>query len=169
MIQATKSGKRQPNGKLRRPTVAERDKLAKLKEQAEMQTVLAQPHRRGNTDQRCASALGRACMALGLPQSYYDAGQNYAALRRRWRAAKGIPTDERLGIGSGAGPEDGTVEGWEREIEQIWRALHSTGPGVMTLTDRLACDEFDVLGEGLEKARLGLECLARHYHGEKRQ
>lgn len=60
--------------------------------------VLAQPHRRGDTDQRRASALGRACRRARLRRECYDAGEDYAALvRRDWRGdAAGDADDQRL-------------------------------------------------------------------------
>jgi hypothetical protein len=45
--------KREKNGRLQRPSAAERREAQKLREFAEQLTVLAQPHRRGNPDQMC--------------------------------------------------------------------------------------------------------------------
>ncbi len=79
--------------------------------------VLAQPHRRGDTDQLRASALGRACMRARLRRECYDAGEDYASIVRRWRAAKGCPTTLRLGGASlGDGPDADTVARWRKTI-----------------------------------------------------
>jgi hypothetical protein len=79
MARKKKAGARHACGKLRQPLTPE--KLAKDAEtQAQtMATVLAQPHRRGSTDQRCESALGRFVLAQWLRSEVYDAGLSYAA------------------------------------------------------------------------------------------
>lgn len=115
-----KTGYRSPNGRLRQPTKAEREAAAKTKEQEAMQTVLAQPHRRGNTSQLCASALGRFCLRMKLQPALYEAGQEYAGLIRRWRSAKGVPDPEITGaLGNGTGPTPEKVREWTAEILRI--------------------------------------------------
>jgi hypothetical protein len=80
---------RHPGGKIKQPTKAEREAAEKAREQAEKATVLAQPHRRGDTDQRCESALGSFVIRNKLRSELYDAGQAYADLVRRWRLVIG--------------------------------------------------------------------------------
>ena len=89
---------------------------------AEAIVVLSQTHRRGNTDQKCASALGRFVMAYKLRSEIYDAGQEYLEVTTRWRGAKGIPTSVHAGGGGcGLGPTDETVDDWSRRINN-WHA-----------------------------------------------
>ena len=54
--------------------------------------VLAQPHRRGDADQRCGSAFGRFCKRCAVNTAGETAAPKYEGLVRRWRAARGVPT-----------------------------------------------------------------------------
>ncbi len=119
-----KTGYRSPNGRLRQPTKAEREAAAKSKEQEAMQTVLAQPHRLGNTSQLCASAVGRFCLRMRLQPALYEAANDYAGLIRRWRSAKGVPDPEiTSALGSGVGPTPEKVREWTTEILRIESAM----------------------------------------------
>ncbi len=115
-----KPGARYACGKRKRPsqnTLAsiERDSLAQT-----LSVVLAQPHRRGNTDQKCSSALGRLVLARKLRSEVYDAGNEYADIVLAWRAARGVPIVVRLNMGGdGLGPSDETVRDWRQRIDRI--------------------------------------------------
>jgi len=119
-----KPGLRQPNGRLRLPSKTEREDFAKRMERVEMATVLDQPHRRGNIDQGCESALGRFFLRhKRLRVELKDAAEHYRETKRRWRAAWGAPTLERIEGGSGLGPSDATVKKWERDIMEMEHAM----------------------------------------------
>jgi len=141
-----KFGKREKNGNLQRPSKIERESFQRRMEQVEMQTVLAQPHRRGNTDQRCESALGRFSIANPkLRRELFDAASDYAGLKRRWRAAKGVPGDVRLGAdGSGAGPCEATVRAWEAQIAEIETAIVRDSPLGFAPFKWLVLDDRDI-------------------------
>jgi hypothetical protein len=112
-----KSGLRQPNGQLKRPTRDER-------EANQLRVILNQPHRRGKdnpTDQKYESAFGRFCVRNKLREEIYTAGNQYAAKIRRIQAAWGAPTDLRLGEGGkgGEGPLLEAVRKLEVEMEAV--------------------------------------------------
>lgn len=107
-------------------------------------TVLAQPHRRGDRDQLCASALGRACRRARLRRECYDAGEDYAALVRRWRAAKGAPSDLRLGGAGGEGPDQATVDRWRRTILECDGAMARESREGWIAARAAMLDEIDV-------------------------
>ena len=107
---------RQPCGQIKRPPREESlETMRKF--------ITSQPHRRGAenpTDQKHESAFGRFCVRLKLREQIFIASEHFAALVRRWRAAKGVPTNLRLGQGgSGEGPSDATVARWGQEIAAI--------------------------------------------------
>jgi hypothetical protein len=112
-----KSGARQPNGQIKRPTRDER-------EANQLRVILNQPHRRGQanpTDQKYESAFGRFCIRNKLREEIYTGGNAYAAKVRRIQAAWGAPTDLRLGEGGkgGEGPSVAAVRGWEADMEEL--------------------------------------------------
>lgn len=107
---ASTSLAREPNGRLQRDAKPETEK--KL-----MAVVLAQPHRRGNRDQRCESALGRMVIGLKLPDAYFRAGEEFAAIYRRWRLAKG------LAVGHATEGKGGSVDPTPEEISRLSKAL----------------------------------------------
>lgn len=84
---------REKNGRKQRPSAAE---IAAAQKEAEANAlhqvvglVLNQPHRMGDNDQRLHCALGRMCKRLKLRDELYRAGDEYAALVRRWLIAIG--------------------------------------------------------------------------------
>jgi hypothetical protein len=116
-----KSGPRQPNGELqRRPARDER-------EACQLSVILNQPHRRGQanpTDQKHASAFGRFCLRMKLREEIYTASEKFGSLVRSWRAARGVPTNLRLGVaGTGQGPSDEAVRAWGDRIASIEHAV----------------------------------------------
>jgi hypothetical protein len=124
-----KQGLRQPNGRLRKPSKADREAFAKRMEEVEMQTVLAQPHRLGDRDQQCECALGRFFKRnRHLRRELRDAAEHYRETKRRWRAAWGAPTVDRIETGGGEGPSDKTVKAWGREIDEMERAAARVAP-----------------------------------------
>jgi hypothetical protein len=82
-----KQGTRQPSGRLRQPTAAEREAASRARLNAEKCLVLAQPHRRQfGDDQLAESPLGRFVLRHKLRRELHDAGLDYARLRRHVRA-----------------------------------------------------------------------------------
>lgn len=154
-----KVGKREASGKPQRAPAGERADAIRG-------VVLAQPHRRGNTDQRAESPWGRFCLRAGpghrpLDREIYDAGEQYAGLKRRWRAARGVPTDLRLGVGgSGDGPSDITVAQWARTIARVEHAMaRETVPGFLAIRGALF-DHADIGLEYQEAAVVAAEVMA---------
>jgi hypothetical protein len=123
--------RREPSGKLQREPQEER--TAEI-----VAIVLAQPHRRGSTDDRRATPLGRlildgkiAGMALGLTvEELFRAAEQYAEARARERRAIDVqrawacnPDARTPGELS---PEK--VAEWRREWGDVRRALRDAGP-----------------------------------------
>gem|GEM_PF-3052193 len=104
---------RYPSGRLKKPRTLEKIAEAERRAaEANMQTVLAQPHRRGNRSQLAENPLGRFCLEHRLDRALYDAADVYGTLRRKWQAQSGAPMPDRLG-GTGNGA-DVSLEDWER-------------------------------------------------------
>ncbi len=121
-----KSGSREQSGKLKRPTLAQMAAARKSADDVEKLVVLAQPHRRGNASDLCGSALGRFCLMHGLRRECYDAGLEYAAMKSKWRAAWGAPTDVRMG-GTGCDIDLDVVNGWRARIAGMESAMMRAG------------------------------------------
>jgi len=106
-----KFGIRQPNGQLRRPTLAELTSAEANTRMKEISIVIAQPHRRDLIDPNdpwAASAVGRFLLprrskAIGAITAAYDAADAYRSLYRRWWALRGVQDvihDARVTVGS---------------------------------------------------------------------
>jgi hypothetical protein len=168
---------REPSGQIQRPTMAQLNEMATKREDREKLVVLAQPHRRGDTSQLRASPLG--CFVLEnysdqrMARAVYDAGLDYAAVVRRWRAARGVPTELRAGGGlsSSEGPSAATVARWWGQISQVDTRLVYEGSGALLKAVRsLVLDErsvsFDArllkLGLGILSEEMGRITSKRH-------
>lgn len=141
-----KVASREANGRIQRPSKAERDAARLRAEQGERSTVLAQPHRLGNYDQLCASALGRHVLDHRLRRELYDAGEEYAATTRRWRAAKGVPEPFITGgSGNGAGTTDEAVERLEVRLAAMRKYIAAeSGERALATLDRVALDDMAI-------------------------
>lgn len=120
------SADRYPCGKAKRPTAQQIAAAQRAAEEAEMRVVLAQPHRRGNRSQLAESPLGRFCLALDLPRELFDAGESYACLRHRWRAAQQAPSQMRLG-GTPVDVDLDQIRKWEDLLDAWERAMQDAG------------------------------------------
>lgn len=156
-------GHRQPNGELKRPTMQQIADLDLARRQEHKQVVLAQPHRRGNTDQRCATAIGRFFIRNPrLRRELPDAAERYAALKRRWRAAWGVRTMERAseGSGSGLGPSATAVRRWGAEITMAERAMMEASPAGYFAVRLLVLEDADIGTDQEAAAVVSLTALA---------
>lgn len=144
--------RRWKNGRKARPkAVAQIEEANRAREEVEMATVLAQPHRLGNRSQKCESALGRFCLAHKLREEIYSAGGEYASLKRKWRAAKGVPMSERMS-GVGVEPDDATVYAWGARIDRCEEAIldcqdidpRAYGPAAIGCVEWLVVDDKDL-------------------------
>ena len=139
--------RRHPNGKLVQPTNEQRAGFERQIEEAEMQTVLFQRHRRGNRDQLCESPLGRFFLEnTMLRKELREAAVEFASIKRRWRAAKGIPTDIRPGesSGTGNGPSDETVRAWGNKIDLVESSIKQRCPRALGPFTQMVIDERDI-------------------------
>ena len=125
--------------------------------------VLAQPHRKGNTDQRCATVLGHFCVRNKIRAELTDAGEEYGATVRRWRAAKGIPSPfHNEAAGSGRGPSDDTVATWQRRMLEMECAMMREGIRSLLAVKQLVLDGNDLGMDQTDAAIDGLMVLAVH-------
>jgi hypothetical protein len=159
-----KIAQRYPSGQIKRPTTARalNDRNKQIV-QAMQGVVLMQPHRRGSEAKEAASALGRFWLRMKTDNKViFHAGDHYAGLVRRWRAAHGLapahPLEEPDG-GVSDGPAWSTVQGWLRDIRKIERLLD--GLGARSAVDRIVIDDLDPPNPASEAAALmGLHAIA---------
>lgn len=159
-----KTGARQPNGQLRRPTLAQLVEADRQQRMAETSVVMMQPHRRWAKEPDhpwLAYSLGRFCLRHGLRSELHDAAKEWQDTYRRWRAAKGIPDPNHVQtIGSGQGPSDATVEVWWRDIERVEDALREYGQGPLLAMKHLILDEQDLPEDAAADSIVGLRIIA---------
>lgn len=110
-----KVGKREKNGRLERPTLAQLESADRANRLSETAVVLAQPHRQGDDDVRLVSALGRFAKRCKLRREIMEAATEYANKEAWWGRAVGRPRGFENATprpGNGNGPSDATVRGW---------------------------------------------------------
>lgn len=160
-----KQGVRQPNGQLKRATLAQIVEADHKSRMAQTALVASQPHRAwapDPLDPRLATALGRFCIRYKVRSELHDAGEEWASTFRRLMAAKGVPDPlhtSTLGTGGG-GPSAATVEGWERDVERIEKALRPYGQGAWLGVRHLCLDNADLPDEAAADTIVGLRVLA---------
>lgn len=147
---------RQPNGQ---PSRAR----AIVPQQAAEVVVLRQPHRLGNTDQRCATVFGRFCLHNKLIGELYDAGEEYGAVVRRWRSAKGIAnpySNERRP--AGRGPTDDQVRKWGSRILTMDGAMRDVTENGFFAVRQLVLEQYELGMDQDGPAITALVALAVH-------
>ena len=154
--------RREPNGRAQRPTAQAMTQIVRERNDAVMSVVLAQPHRRGNRSQWRESAFGRFCDDHKLREEIYDGGNAYADLLRRWRVAKGVPTELRLGMGgSGEGPSDATVEAWTQRLGSVrLNVVLTAGASAWLAVELLVVDNIEIPKSCTRDAIMGAGALA---------
>jgi hypothetical protein len=138
--------------------------LAIAREDREKVVVLDQPHRRGDTSQLRESALGRFVLDhyadARMGRTIYDAGQAFADVVRRWRAARGVPSDVRAGGGLSTteGPSAATVARWWAQITAVdSRLTYEVSAGALRAVRHLVIDERETrLDPRIVKLGLGI-------------
>jgi len=158
-----KPGDRYANGRLKRPTIEQLKQMEAERYRENMQQAAQQPHRRGfrdPLDPRLESALGRFCAIRGLRGELYDAGHEWADMRRSWNQAKGVPSQIKLGGGTGAGPSDATVARWGRILNDIDEALYDANAATLWAVRRLCIDNVAPSREFEPYAIRGLTIVA---------
>jgi hypothetical protein len=154
---------REPSGRPQRVTKIEAlNKMNQERTEQVISVALNQPHRKGSRSQWRESVFGRFCDDHKLRESVYDAGNSYADLLRRWRAAKGVPTELRLGIGgNGEGPSDATVAAWSQRIVSVRKnVIRSVGGCTWLMVESLAVDNIDLPQSSIMDGIAGLAALA---------
>lgn len=117
---------REPNGRPKRPTLAQLRGAQVAIEDAEKTFVAFQPHRRGNMSDLAGSALGRYILVTKGRAECYDAAGEYAAVKSKWLSAWSAPRDLRQG-GSGGDIPMETVAEWKRRIDEMQDAMLRAG------------------------------------------
>lgn len=126
-----------------------------------MRVVLAQPHRRGNRSQLAESPLGRFCLVHDLPGELFDAGEEYASLKRAWNAHWSGPMPDRLG-GNGGDIDMETLDRWLELIKAWEGAMLDAGGyhGRLTVI-ALAFDRTEGVRIYPQEAKAALLALAK--------
>lgn len=159
-----KSGAREANGRRQRPTRAQIEAADKQARLAETAQVAQQPHRRSAPDPRdprLSTALGRFVIRHGLRSELFEAGSEWSAIYRRWRAAKGVPDPlHSSDIGTGVGPSKAIVDKWWRDMERVEAALRPYGQGALLGARSLCMDDCDVTDAAAPDAIVGLRVIA---------
>ena len=101
---------REPNGRKQRKTTQDAlNEIADRERRKIIATVVSQPHRREFPDpsaQAVGCAIGRYVVRHKMALIIVDAAEVYAEARRKWRAAKGVPSELRMdGNGGDFDPE----------------------------------------------------------------
>lgn len=155
-----KAGPREKNGDLQRASRADRNATA---------VALAQPHRRGNTDQLCESPLGRYVANHRLGRACYDAALDFAGLVRHFYRLKGIPLpcgDGYRGSTSGLPPNPETARRITARLIRIERELAAVSRPGLDAVKQLCVYEFETAEPAgclvlIELARLDARCASR--------
>jgi hypothetical protein len=159
-----KAGLRELNGRLLRPTVAQMAERERAVRMAETHLVLMQPHRRGDDRPECVTALGRFWLNLKTSdRTLLHAGESYAGLVRRFRAAWGMKeaVAPPEGLRTGEGPSDRTVRAWRAQIEAIEGKLSQASHQIRFTVNRLVLDDKDLTDkQAMLDAQLGLRIIA---------
>lgn len=159
---------REPNGRIKRQT--QTDKLNELnRRQAEQETLIVrlQPHRRDlpNPESPLAgSALGRFVLKNKLRQEFYEAGDYYGTLVRKWQSVLGFPSMERVG-GTGRDTTWELVNEWSDEIIECRRTMIVYGKpdGCLSIERMAVYSEEFANGASIRQAMLSLAALAYKY------
>jgi hypothetical protein len=93
---------------------------------AQRLTVLAQPHRRGDSSQMAESALGRFIINNKLRSECFDAGEQWATVKRKWLVAMGCRIPGGPG-GSGADIPMELVHAWRDQCLEGEVAMQRAG------------------------------------------
>jgi len=167
-----KPGPREPNGKLQRPTAAEREAAAKRAQESEMAVVKAQRIKLGATeenfrDQKWGSALGRFVERRGLRVELLDAGAKFANDRRRIRSLMGLDGGVPLEDGFAILSDEERAELIDRvriECEEAAQVLRRRSKNHFQLVFALCFEDAEILVDWHQTAcQTGLMLLARHY------
>lgn len=142
-------GQREANGRLKRIIAADRDRNITI----DQLVALAQPHRRGDTEQKLASPLGRFVVRHKLREELYDAGNEYAGMVRCYYAAKlpagamtgvpQLPGDDRTG-GSGNGVSQEKAVWLEKELSRLETPLKALSAIGFSALRMLAVHEREI-------------------------
>lgn len=153
-----------------RVTLAAIERAERAERMKETKVVLMQPHRRGSNATECESALGRFWLAhCHGNRLLIDAGEAWARLKRQYRRAWGIITENAPGE-PGSHANDLTVEAVQKMGAQIDRieAKLSRPMSILFAINRLVIEGRDVSGKfATGDAIIGLRILAIELCGMK--
>lgn len=138
--------RREPNGRRQRESTAQ-DRLNEInraREEQEISTVLAQPHRHGDRSPMAESAIGRFVIQHAMQRELYDAAIQYAKTRGMWLAVMGAPRAEKHG-GSGRDVPEELAHRWRDDVADWRKAMGDAGgkDGAAAI-ELMACDNVDL-------------------------
>ena len=154
------------------PTVIEAlNKMEREKGEKIMHVALTNPLRR-QYDIRAlehpewlATALGRLCTVQKIRAEVHDAANDYATVRRSFRAAIDAPIDLQIGEGmaTSLGPSRETISRWRSELDGCKGAiLAASGHEGFVIFERLVIDDSDLPPPHYAIAQQALLALAIH-------
>jgi hypothetical protein len=159
---------REPNGRIKRPTLAQLAEVERNARLAEIAFVLGQPHRRyakAPEDVNLITALGRYADRTGLPKDHLQAGLDY---RELWRKSfvrqdiEGVYRDPSQGPLGGPPSADDEARYAERtrivvaaRVSAEHAALRRDGTAFAAMR-HLVIDDQDIPPSMWAAARLGL-------------
>jgi hypothetical protein len=165
---------REQNGRLARLTTVEQIAMAEReRQQKEMAVVLAQPHRQGNAGQLAECHLGRFCEKHRLRRELFDAGLEYAGMKRRWLCYHGARFPERITGNGFAVATDEDAARWKKRIEEMEHAIVRGHGALRAIEDLCIYDQQPsmfvhnvfiikgLLALAIECGRLDAKALAR--------
>ena len=133
-------------------------------------TVLAQPHRQGDTSELRESVFGRFVLQHKCGRECYEAGKEYLILVMRWRMARGVtvPKWVREEYGGSGGddmqnPDEfrEIVEGWAKNIKDCESAMRGAGRWQgMKAANSLILDDREVWADMLHPVKRAIHALA---------
>lgn len=157
---------REPNGRIQRPTAAQRAAMEKEARSRETVTVRKQPHRvwaKEPADPKLETPFGRFCVARGLPDDLFQAGERYSGLWRKWRLAAGLSCPfGHSSDGTGAEPGYDPDQFW-RDIERADAAMHRASVTGKVAVIRMCGYREDAPGAMQGRVADALVTLAIHF------
>jgi len=131
---------------------------------AETVTVLAQPHRQGDTSELCESVFGRFVLQHKCGRECYEGGMEYFQLVYRWRRAKGIPNPMRLheaGNSAGGDLDEEILAQWGVKIKDCEKAMVRAGKFQgFRAANALILDDREVWSDMLHPVKRAIHSLA---------
>lgn len=154
-----------PNGKPRKPTVAERQEAERNKANAERQHAASQPHRKGKPDPLSPlleNAFGTFCVQHKIREEWHRAGEAYRAIFRSWKIVKDSPGVIR-GFGASGDMDPELALKITFDMGMAERALNRAGKDCKPALNRVIIDNLTPEDSDTSPIIEALGALAIHF------